>query len=446
MAQSAQRAAGGRGEGLDRWGVPVIGSPRGIGLLDEAVEQLVALSGDPVAAARRAVEVDDGLVLAQVLQAYLLLYATTATANRQARGLLDGLGDPGAGGRRETLHVQAARAWADGDWAGAARLLGRALERHPRDLLALKIAQDLWFFLGHGDELRDVVKRVLPAWGEASPGWGYVQGMYAFGLEEHGQYREAEQHALAALAHNPRDVWAVHARTHVFEMEGSFEAGADFLTQRADDWASSYFAVHNWWHLALFELELGSAAAALARYDNSIRGSGSTTWLDLDDAAALLWRLSLFGVDLGDRAARLAADVADLMDGPIYLFNDWHAVMAFGLAGQHEHSQQLLTANRRHSVGTNRMVVEQAGAALLEGFSAFAAGRYGQAVDRLIEVGAATVVGGSHAQRDVIDLTRIAAACRAGRDAVARSLVAQRVVAKPGRAVAARRLLAANLP
>ncbi len=36
----------------------------------------------------------------------------------------------------------AAVAWADGDWQAAARALERALLSNPRDLLALKVAQD----------------------------------------------------------------------------------------------------------------------------------------------------------------------------------------------------------------------------------------------------------------------------------------------------------------
>ena len=86
-----------------------------------------------------------------------------------------------------------------------------------------------------------------------------------------------------------------------------------------------------------------------ALYDGYIRGSRSTEWLDIVDAAALLWRLSLFGVDVTGRAGRLAADIDPLVEEPVYLFNDWHAVMAFGLAGDHARieraARQLLTAN-----------------------------------------------------------------------------------------------------
>ncbi len=56
----------------------------------------------------------------------------------------------------------------------------------------------------------------------------------------------------------------------------------------------------------------------------------------------------------------------------------------------------------------------------------------------------ATVVGGSHAQRDVIDLTLIAAAARSGNAALARALVTERVARKPAADPAARALVLAN--
>jgi tetratricopeptide (TPR) repeat protein len=236
---------------------------------------------------------------------------------------------------RETHHLHAARSWAEGRWEAAARSLERALLCHPRDLLALKVAQDLYFFLGNRLELRDVAARVLPAWPEDQPGWGYVQGIYAFGLEENADYRQAEMRARAALRQNPRDVWAVHALAHVFEMEGSRQAGAGFLSASAGNWSASYFAIHNWWHYALYHLELEEIDQALALYDSPIRASRSTEWLDVVDAAALLWRLSLFRVDVTARARQLASDIAPLLDQPVYIFNDWHAVMALSLAGDH---------------------------------------------------------------------------------------------------------------
>ena len=161
----------------------------------------------------------------------------------------------------------------------------------------------------------------------------------------------------------------------------------------------------------------------------------------------MLWRLSLFGADVSARAQLLAADIVPLVTQPIYVFNDWHVVMAFGLAGEHRRSAAIAAANRLLPPGTNRAAAERAGLALLEGFSAFAAGDPGRALDLVLDIRPrADAVGGSHAQRDVIDLTLIAAAARAGADRLADALVSERVQRKPSAADAAQRLVEANTP
>jgi len=429
----------------DRWGVPVrSGSAEAVALLDEAIEDLAALAGDPVADAEAAVAADDSLVLGHIYRAYLALYGTTSEGVATAAGMVKKL-DEAVLGEREAHHLRAVRSWADGDWEAAARALERALLCHPRDLLALKVVQDLYFFLGNRLELRDSAARVLPAWPRGLPGWGYVQGIYAFGLEENADYRQAESRARAALDHNPGDVWSVHALAHVFEMEGSQRDGIEFLTASADHWSGSFFAIHNWWHRTLYHLELGEIDEALRLYDAPIRAGRSTQWLDVVDAAALLWRLSLFGVDVTDRAAQLAADIDDLVGDPVYIFNDWHALMAFGLAGDRARVERVILANRHLTAPTNRAAAQRAGLDLLEAFAAFAAGRPDRAIDLLIDIRPrANAVGGSHAQRDVIDLTLIAAAARADDDSLARALVAERVARKPSAEASARQLVAGN--
>jgi len=156
-------------------------------------------------------------------------------------------------------------------------------------------------------------------------------------------------------------------------------------------------------------------------------------------------RLSLFGIDVGGRADQLAADIELLVDDPVYLFNDWYAVMALGLSGRHERNQQLVANNRRRTVGTNREVAERVRLALVEGFGSFAAGRPDRALDLLIDLRpVANAVGGSHAQRDIIDLTLIAAAARAGERTLTEDLVAERAARKPSASAAATQLVAAN--
>ena len=189
-------------------------------------------------------------------------------------------------------------AWADGRWELATRRLEQALLRHPRDLLALRVAVDLYYFLGNVQDLRDVTARVIGSWTDDLPGWAWVQGIYAFGLEEAGHYRRAETAARNALERNPRDIYASHALAHVFEMEGRQEEGIAFLGGTVDDWKDSYFANHNWVHKALYHIEVGDFDALLPLYDDQIRGDRPMRWVPLVDCAAVLWRLMLFGVDV----------------------------------------------------------------------------------------------------------------------------------------------------
>jgi hypothetical protein len=165
------------------------------------------------------------------------------------------------------------------------------------------------------------------------------------------------------------------------------------------------------------------------------------------DAASLLWRLSLVGVDVSQQASELALDVEPLLGDPVYLFNDWHAVMAFGLAGRLDLVEQVISRASRHSLGSNRVVVAKVGLALLEAFSAFAAGRFSHAADLLVESApTARAVGGSNAQRDVINLTLLTAAARSGQSDLARALAATRVTNRPSAAAATEGLLLTSLP
>jgi hypothetical protein len=228
-------------------------------------------------------------------------------------------------------------------------------------------------------------------------------------------------------------------------MQGRQVEGIAFMNDSSQYWASSYFAVHNWWHEALYHLELQDIDRVLSLYDGPIRGARSTEWLDLVDAASLLWRVSLFVGDIDERVHELAADIESVVGDPVYIFNDWHVVMVFGMAGRHEFSEQVLTSNRRRASGTNRVVAEQVGLTLLEGFSSFSAGRNDRAFDLLTHAKPfVSAVGGSNAQRDVIELTLIAAASRAGHEKTARALAAERVATRPSSAAATEQLLRVN--
>jgi len=169
--------------------------------------------------------------------------------------------------------------------------------------------------------------------------------MHAFGLEEFGDYRRAEDTGREALDINPKDSWAVHAVAHVMEMNGRHSDGINWLESRQNDWAyeGNFFAIHNWWHLALYYLDLGRYDQVLALYDGPIRGDKSTAVLDLVDASSLLWRMYLLGQDPGNiRWMEVAYRWMTYADHGIYAFNDLHLMMALTSTDQFDKAQRLI--------------------------------------------------------------------------------------------------------
>lgn len=143
--------------------------------------------------------------------------------------------------------------------------------------------------------LRDRIARVLPDWSLEMPGYHALLGLYAFGLEESGDYRLAERLGREAVALQPDDAWAQHAVAHVLEMQGRREEGIAWMRGNPAWQQDSMLAVHNWWHLALHHLEMDDFDSVLALFDGPLNGHGSTLALELIDASALLWRLQLRG-------------------------------------------------------------------------------------------------------------------------------------------------------
>ena len=334
-----------------------------------------------------------------------------------------------------SAHIAAARKWLEGDFERSVRAYGDILLDYPRDLLALQVAHVGDFFLGAASMLRDRVAQVLPDWDASTPGFGYVLGMHAFGLEETALYAKAEDTGRRALELNPRDPWAVHAVTHVMEMQGRHRDGIEWLTSREDDWArDNAFSFHNWWHLALFHLDLGDVPHVLELYDRRVRPAPSEVPLEMIDASALLWRLELRGVALGERWERLADSWAPSAEHAYYAFNDVHAVMAHVGAKRFEAAQRIVSAIARKAgeSDTNGMMSREVGLPLARALLAFGVGDYEECLSQLLPIRAiANRFGGSHAQRDVLHLTLVEAALRAGRQRLARALVAERTQLKP---------------
>jgi len=400
-----------------------------------AVNQFNAYRGDPIAEIDAAIAAAPGCAMARLFKAHLLATATEPAATQAAVDILNGLAAT-ALDDREASHATAIRQVTDGNWTHAATTLDHHSMRWPHDMVALQAGHLVDFFRASARSLRDRIARTLPLWPHDMPGRSYVLGMYAFGLEEAGDYARAEEAGRAAVAADPADSWAHHAVAHVMEMQGRAEDGIGWMQARQAHWAddSNFFQIHNWWHQALFHLDLEQHADVLALYDTHIRAGASGIAVNLVDASALLWRLALIGVDTGDRWHAVAEAWQAHADGALYSFNDLHAAMAYLGAGRLQDVDALLDRYRAnaHDLSETGHWQRAYGLPLIEGFKDYWTGNNTAAVDKLHRArGIANGFGGSHAQRDVIDWTLIAAAMRGKLRTTALSLAHERLAHKP---------------
>jgi hypothetical protein len=401
---------------------------------EHGVRLLQCYIGDPVATADAALAEAPEMIMAHALRAWLLLLSTEAPALAVVRASWETASKLPANDR-ERGHLAAIQHLLDGRWREAARTLEDVSITHPRDVLALIAGHQLDFFTGQSRMLRDRIARALPAWHERLPGYHSLLGMHAFGLEECADYTRAEAAGRRAVELEARDGWAQHAVAHVFEMSGRKREGIAWMRANPEAWSrDSFFAVHNWWHLAVFHLDLGEIDAVLGLYDSAVYGKRSGIVLEMIDAAALLWRLELRGIDVGDRWVALADGWEPHAGAGNYTFNDVHAALAFLRADRRPALASLLDAQEvaMARADDNAEFTRQVGSPVTRALIDFQQGNYIQAAQRLRLVrNGAALFGGSHAQRDLLDLTLLEAARRGGDDRLCAALAAERLAARP---------------
>ena len=416
----------------DQQGLALAGTPESAAAFDRAIADYYGLTGDPVGVLKAALGRDPRFALGGVAIAALYMIGGFRGDHSEVVSALSAAeAAMGRASERERRHLAASKAWARGLTSQAIVGWEAILADYPTDALALRLVQDAYFFLGRSAAIRDCAERVMPAWDRDNPLASFVLGLYAFGLEETGDLERAEDFGREALARNPRDAWATHALAHVMETANRHEEGVAFLKSTRANWAPAHFmAHHNGWHLALFLIEQGRFDEVLADYDRFTAPKlADDATLDRIDAASLLWRLELAGVDVGDRWALVASTWMAHVDDHLLAFNDLHCAFAAARSTEPDHAvrlRQSLDEYERMGSGENRQVTSEIGRRLIDGALAFAAGDYRRAVEAIQPVrNDAARIGGSHAQRDVINRTLIAAAQRSGQRSLAGALLAE---------------------
>jgi tetratricopeptide (TPR) repeat protein len=411
---------------------------------DQAVRAFNLVHGDSIGLFDAAREAAPDFAMAYLGKAWVYAVANDPGLMTQATALVE-TARPLRLNEREQAHLAALSHLVEGARAAAVAVLDRHLMHYPFDLVAHQAAALIDGFLGRFPWVRDRSARALPLWSKDQPGYGTLLAFHGFGSEEAGDYARAEDESRAAAEIEPLSFWPHHTVAHVMEMTGRPEDGLGWMAAREALWSTPGHMnqVHIWWHKALFHLELGQYDATLALYDGPMRATQRALALSLTNATALLWRLDTLGVDIGERWREQADLWEHHADGKCLVFADIHAAMAELRSGQVARVERRLEAMRRtaasgvEAAGLYRTV----GIPVVEALAAFHRGAYAEAVEWLLPVRVGLwQIGGSHAQRDVVDWTLTEAAARAGQRDVALSLAHERLATRP-RSVPNRRFL-----
>lgn len=327
----------------------------------------------------------------------------------------------------ELLHFQVINHWARDDLRQAARVLETITTYYPEDIAALKMLQDLYFFMGMSMPMRNSIANALSRMdSKLNPLKGYAYGMFAFSLEESNMYSEAQEQALKAIELIPRDTWAIHNYAHCLEMRGQTEEGLKWMLDKQVDWQPCQtLASHQYWHTALFHINNNNFSAAESLLGQEIlpRCKVSSSALDMHDGCSMIYRMQL--VDLFKRIYEDETEAEDRCSkhwdmvydrclphkrDHLIGFNDAHYMMSFLGKGDLAAARELIDSiDEVPSLRESQTVVKP----LLEAMLEFKLGNYSKCVELLEPIRFdISKIGGSHAQRDIFEHLLITAACK----------------------------------
>ncbi|MDN4174815.1 pyridine nucleotide-disulfide oxidoreductase [Nocardioides sp. SOB77] len=327
---------------------------------------------------------------------------------------------------RERSHVHAVLRHVAGD----SRPLVRHLEQWPTDALLLATAVPTIAFAGVSEVPADawrIVEQAAPAYGED---W-WATGLLAFVRQEQHRYDEAMELSCRALALEPSAGHAAHARAHAHYETGDHDGGLAWMDAwLAGDGRDNDGRSHFVWHAALHELSLGDLDAVRTRYLAQLRPGPALGCRALVDTGSLLYRWALTpGADAVPALGPVVEVVGRrTLEEPATPFVALHAAVVLLAAGDGDGLRRLAERSSRHDHPTHREVV----APLARALGLMHAGRCSAAADALAALeGCTWRLGGSDAQREVVEETRIAALLRAGRYDEARALLDRRLDRRP---------------
>lgn len=420
----------------DTYGLPLsTESDEAAALYREGVTLMLSAWPGAAEALDAAIDADPDFALAHVARARLHSIRSEAA---KARSRIAIAREKRVQTEREASHVAVLALTLDGKSQEALASALAHAERWPRDTIILSLplgAFGLFAFSGMADHNQakvDLCEHHAAHF--ADDDWWFLT-YRGWSLAENGEVARGRAMLERAIELRRDNANTAHALAHAM-----FENGAgDDADALIADWLPDYprsglLHGHIAWHAALVALERGDADGALAIYADKVRHSVSqgTPINIISDAASLLWRLQAYGHPVSEELWQDAADYArEAFPKPGHAFVDSHMALLEAATGDNAGLGRRIAALDKMvtngSLGAGAIVPAIGRAAL-----AFAADDYGRCVEILEPMAAEAVrIGGSNAQREVIEDTLLVALLRASETEKARVLLDRRLHRRP---------------
>uniref|UniRef100_A0A1D1XF69 Tetratricopeptide repeat protein 38 n=1 Tax=Anthurium amnicola TaxID=1678845 RepID=A0A1D1XF69_9ARAE len=364
MAAAATRA--------DRWGHPVrTTSDACVSAIDAYYHQILSYGRDRkviLEAARR----DPDCVLANALAAHFVFSKKPPAATSYLAAAASRLEDA-TSYEKAVYRAVSCLLSEDRDDDVVINVHRELLKEFPKDLISLKRAQVLCFYIGRPDLSINLVEQVL----SHNQQEAYIYGMLAFPLLELGRMCDAEKYALKGFEINKDDFWSQHALCHVLQNDCRFKEAVEFMEACSSSWATclSFMYTHNWWHVAVCYLEGHSPLEkVLEIYDCYIWKELERDDADCEEvylnALGLLLRFAVRGqMDYtGDRLKTVVAVFRNESNWHMECLIDLLAIWALASTKEINKAEDLLNSMkfRINSVGKKKLHAVQRGILLAE--------------------------------------------------------------------------------
>lgn len=399
------------------------GSQAAVDHYDDGVKRLLSANFGAADAFQAAIALDDGFALGHAASARALMVSgqmqDAKAAIAQAVALGAGLD------HRQRQHIAILETMLSGQPVKTRTMVQSHVRDYPRDTLIAQLCSSIFGLIGFSGEvgreaeLLAYTSALMPHYGDD---W-WMMSMHALSLCETGQLAASHRLMDQSLAINPRNANAAHFKSHAQYESGELTAGRQYL----QTWLSDYderalMHGHLSWHVALWALHAGDAPAMWAAVDAGV-GPGAAKGLPINvltDTAAILYRAELAGLsvdparwsELSDYATRFFPETGQS-------FADMHAALSHAMAGNGAALAKISETAKGFAGDLIQPVARAWGAIAREDWAA--------ALSELMQVmGTNERVGGSRAQRDLLELTYANVLMKLGQSDEARRTLAMR--------------------